>query len=113
MGSPRGISETNVDSCFEHSDIRIVNLFRISNLVLRICFPPRPKIALGHLAMGCGGWPMSLWRSVGKGDRRACNPVQSWISGEGTLGMDAESRSASVPEIGTRPLHICLPGSML
>ncbi len=34
---------------FEHSDIRILNLFRISDFVLRICCSPRSKISLGHL----------------------------------------------------------------
>ena len=34
----RGIPEANADSCFEHSDIRILNLFRVSYFVLRICY---------------------------------------------------------------------------
>ncbi len=45
----RGSSEENGDGRFEHSDIRNLNLFRISDFVLRICCPPRSKIALGHL----------------------------------------------------------------
>ncbi len=43
--STRGSSEENDDGRFEHSDIRILNLFRISDFVLRICCPPRSRIA--------------------------------------------------------------------
>ncbi len=47
--STRDSSEENGDGRFEHSDIRILNLFRISDFVLRICCLPRSKIVLGHL----------------------------------------------------------------
>ncbi len=41
--TPRGIPETSVDSCFEHSDIRLLNLFRISCFGFRT--PRFPLIA--------------------------------------------------------------------
>ncbi len=47
--STRGSAEENDDGRFAHSDIHNLNLFRISDFVLRICCPPRSKIALGHL----------------------------------------------------------------
>ncbi len=40
--SKYGIPEANVGSCFEHSDIRILSLFRISDFVLRIYCPRAP-----------------------------------------------------------------------
>ncbi len=41
--STRGSSEENDDGRFEHSDIRILNLLRIADFVLRICCSPRRK----------------------------------------------------------------------
>ncbi len=50
--SARGISEQSDNGRFEHSDIRILYLFRISDFVHQICNPLRPELSLGHLASG-------------------------------------------------------------
>ncbi len=47
---PGDMQQTHaIDSHFEQSDIRIVNVLRISTFVLWVCFPQRLKIALDHL----------------------------------------------------------------